>query len=268
MLLRHSKENRSVPAENTFEAVDERKGSVICSCAIHVAENGELFPNRPLRIYMELHGEQIPDALLGAAVARAKEIARGFNLPARIFTMIGPDDRDALQSLAVFGFKDNDGLIRMERSCTGPCAASLPVGCVVVRDVLDDPLEQKFFLERYNRQFAEQNDDFWLKELSETEGFERILIVSSAGMAAEALITSENGVGSIIWLYTSKKWRGKGIAGTMLNLVCSELGTRGVQTARADVQAKIPHLLPLLERSGFAQNTLLCRYPGMDIDAE
>ncbi len=266
MLLRHSKEYRSVPVENTFEAVDEKKGNVICYCVIHVAKNSELFPMRPLRIYMELSGKEIPDALLGAAVARAKEIARDLNLPARIFTMIDPDDRAMLQSLTIFGFKDNDGLIRMERKCAQLCAEDLPMGCVLVRDVLDDPVEQGYFLERYNKQFAENNDAPWLKSLSEAEGFERLLIVSSAGMVAEALITEEADTGSVIWLYTSKKWRGKGIGCKMMDIACNEFNMHGINTAAVDVQAKIPHLLAMMERAGFSQNRLLCRYPGMDVD--
>ena len=268
MLLRHAKDHEFVSAENTFEAIDDKNGKVVCSCAIYTAENSELFPLRPFRIYLELNGSQIPDALLGAAVARAKEIARDANLPARIFTMIEPDDCEALQSLTDFGFKDNDGLIRMKRGCAKLCEENLPVGCVLVRDLLDDPMEQKFFLERYNRQFAEENDTEWLKQLINTEGFERILIVSPTGMAAEALINEENGIGSVIWLYTSKKWRGRGVAGTALNIACNEFNMHGIHTAHMDVQAKVPHLVSILERAGFAQSELLCRYPGMDIDPE
>ena len=142
------------------------------------------------------------------------------------------------------------------------------MGCVLVRDLLDDPMEQKFFLERYNRQFAEENDTEWLKKLINTEGFERILIVSPTGMAAESLITEENGVGSVIWLYTSKKWRGRGVAGIALDIACNEFNMHGIHMANMDVQAKLPHLISILERVGFAQSELLCRYPGMDIDPE
>ena len=70
------------------------------------------------------------------------------------------------------------------RTACDPVRTITPAVRRLVRDLLDDPMEQKFFLERYNRQFAEENDTEWLKKLINTEGFERILIVSPTGMAA------------------------------------------------------------------------------------
>ena len=52
MLLRHAKDHEFVSAENTFEAIDDKNGKVVCSCAIYTAENSELFPLRPFRIYL------------------------------------------------------------------------------------------------------------------------------------------------------------------------------------------------------------------------
>ena len=55
MILRHVREPKDGQiAENTFEAVDERSGAAICTCAIYVHENADLFPARPIRIYLDI----------------------------------------------------------------------------------------------------------------------------------------------------------------------------------------------------------------------
>lgn len=267
MILRHAREPKDgLSAENTFEAIDERSGAAVCTCTIYVHESAELFPARPLRIYLDIQGESAPDALLGAAVARAKEIARNAKAPCRIFSLVDAADDDLMTSLSALGFKDNDGLVAMRRSTHPEEKMELPIGCVAVRDDLDDPIEQKYFLERYNQLFSEEYDFEWLADFRSREGFKRILIVAPTGMAGEAVIWQENGTGKIGWLYTSKKWRRRGVARCLLDLACAEFAQDGLGTAEAEVQARIPGMLHVMESAGFRQAELLLRYPGIDIN--
>jgi len=267
MILRHAREPmEGLSAENTFEAIDERSGAAISSCKIYVHESAELFPARPLRIYMDIQGENVPDALLGAAVARAKEIARGIKAPCRIFTQVEAGNEDLMNSLSVLGFKDNDGLVCMRRELRENEHADLPIGCVAVRDDLDDPIEQKYFLERYNLLFSEEYDFEWLADFRSREGFKRILIVAPTGMAGEAVVWHEDGAGKICWLYTSKKWRRLGVARCLLNLACADFAEEGLAVAEAELQARIPGMLHVMESAGFRQAELLLRYPGIDIN--
>lgn len=267
MILRHAREPQGgQSAENTFEAIDERSGAAICSCTIYTHENGELFPARPMRIYLDIQGESAPDALLGAAVARAKEIARMAKLPCRIFTQVEPEDDARMASLAALGFKDSDGLVCMRRELGHEAQVKLPISCVAVRDDLDDPIEQKYFLERYNTLFNEEYDFEWLADFRSREGFQRILIVAPTGMAGEAVIWQENRVGKIGWLYASKKWRRLGVARCLLDLACAEFADAGLFRAEAEIQARIPAMLHVMESAGFHQAQLLLRYPGIDIN--
>lgn len=267
MILRHARENiEGLRAENTFEAVDERSGAVIGSCRIYVHSSAELFPARPLRIYMDIQGDPAPDALLGAAVARAKGIAQNAGQPSRIFTQVEPDDADRMASLSALGFKDSDGLVCMRRELWNEQAPEVPISCVVVRDDLDDPIEQKYFLERYNQLFSEENDFEWLQDFRSREGFSRILIVAPTGMAGEAVVWQEDGVGKIGWLFVSRKWRGHGVTGCLLNIACADFEKAGLKRAEAEVQARIPGMLHVMESAGFRQAELILRYPGIDIN--
>ena len=267
MILRHSREPiDGQPAENTFEAIDERSGAQLGACTIYVSRNAELFPNRPVRIYLEISGNPAPDALLGASIARAKEIGRQSGEPCRIFTQVAPEDKKGMATLDAFGFKDSDGLVLMQRALSSESAGEPPLGSAVVKEVLDDPIEQDYFLERVNQLYNEDYGSEWLAEFMAHEGFMRILIVSPMGMLGEITLWQEGEAGVISWLHTAKKWRGKGIARCLLDLACAEFAARGLKYARADVQARIPNLLHVLEHCGFRQAKLLQRYPGMDMN--
>ncbi len=266
MILRHARESvDGQPLENSFEAIDESSGSTLGSCTIYTHVSEQLFPLRPMRIYLDIQGNPAPDALLGAAVARAKELAVQSHMPCRIFTQVEPDDDQRMISLRILGFKDNDGLVRMRQDL--PCAltTSIPIGCVVVRDDLDDPIEEKFFLERYNQLFSEDYDFEWLQEFRSKPGFKRILLVAPTGMAGEIIFWQDERAGVIGWLQTSKKWRRMGVARCLLELACSSLHEDGMEFATAEVQVRIPHVLRAMESAGFHQSALILRYPGIDI---
>ena len=266
MILRHEREQiANLPAENTFEAIDERSGNAIARCRIYAHRNDELFPARPLRIYMDIQGNPVPDALLGAAVARAKGVAQNSGLPCRIFAQVEPDDEDRMSALSALGFKDNDGLVCMRRETAYAEDIQLPISCVEVQDDLDDPIEQKFFLERYNQLFNEDNDFDWLQDFCSREGFMRILIVAPNGMAGETVIWKEDGVGKIGWLFVSRKWRGYGVSRCLLELACRALAKQKIAVAEAEIQARIPGMLHVMEGAAFRQAELILRYPGIDI---
>ena len=267
MLLRHSREPiDGQPIENTFVAVDEVSGSTICSCVIYCDDNPVLYPARPFQVRLQLEGEEMLDQLLGAAVARARAICAQSGKFSRLYTRCDPDDQAILDALAPMGFKDNDGLVKMQ--LTLPCDSDyrLPAGCVIVRDDLSDPMEQKFFLERYNELYNTEHDFEWLHSFIEREGFMRILTVSPTGMAGEILIWQEDYCGVIGYIQTAKRWRRMGVGSCMLGLACEEFEKSRLLVAEANIRARIPYALKMMEKMGFRQTDLLMRYPGVDIN--
>lgn len=267
MLLKHAREPLGgQPIENTFEAIDERTGALLANCVIYIRQNRSLFPSRPLRIMLSFEGESVPDILLGGAIARAKDIAHQHRMPARIYTELDPDNLDLLEKLEIHGFSDNDGLVLMQRPLEDRVDYRLPAGCVTVMDDLDDPIEQKFFLDRYNMTFDEQYDFEWLQTFREKPGFKRILIVSPNGMVGETVIWQDGKSGMIEWLFVAKKWREMGVAATLTDIACTEFTKRGLSYAEAEVQARMPRILRMMEAFDFHQEELICRYPGIDID--
>ena len=267
MMLRHFREPvDGQPVENTFAAIDERSGEELGACTIYCDDNPVLYPARPFQVRLQLEGHPIPYALLGAAVARGREICTGSGKFCRLYTRCDPDDNDMLDMLLPMGFKDNDGLVKMQLQLPFACDYRLPTGCVVVKDDLSDAMEQKFFLERYNELYNTAHDFEWLRSYIDRDGFTRILTVSPTGMAGEILIWRENYTGVIGYIQTSKRWRRLGVATCMLGLACEEFERANLFCAEASVRVKIPHVLKLMEKAGFKQTDLLMRYPGVDIN--
>lgn len=267
MMLRHPREPvDGQPIENTFLAFDDITAGPVSSCTIYTDENPAMFPARPLQVRLQLEGNPPPDELLGAAIARARSLCAQAGKFARVYTRCDPDDEATLDALRLMGFKDNDGLVKLQLKL--PCDADfrLPTGCVVVKDDLSDPMEQKFFLERYNELYNTDHDFEWLRSYIDRPGFTRILTVSQTGMAGEILVWAENYSGIIGYIQTAKRWRRMGVGCCMVGLACEAFEQAGLLAAEANVRVRVPHVLHTLEKMGFKQTELLMRYPGLDIN--
>ena len=254
------------PVENTFIAYEAQTAKRVAACTIFCDENPSLYPTRPFQARLQFDGEPLPDQLLGAGVARGLEICSASGVNARLYTRCDPDDDALMETLLSMGFSDNDGLVRMQMRL--PCASDyhLPSNCVVVKDDLSDAMEQRYFLERYNELYNTRHDFQWLHSFIDRPGFMRILSVSPTGMAGEILIWQEGNSGIIGYIQTSKRWRHMGIGRCMIGLACEEFEHSRLYYAEANVRARIPHVLRLMEGMGFKQAELLMRYPGVDVN--
>ena len=267
MILRHSREPiNGQSVDNTFVAIDEYSGDQLGACVIYTDDNPALFPARPFHVRLEIEGDPVPDALLGAAVARGRELCTASGKFCRLYTRCDPYDDALMEGLTGMGFKDNDGLVRLQLRLPAAFDYRLPTGCAVVKDDLSDPAEQKYFLERYNELYNTTHDIGWLESFIDRDGFTRILTVAPTGMAGEILIWREEEIGVIGYLQTSKRWRRLGVGTCMLGLACEEFERARLDVAECSVRARIPHILKTLEHAGFRQVELLMRYPGLDIN--
>ena len=246
MILRNPRESLfGEPAENGFEAIDEKSGERLGCCVVHPEPNPTLFPARPNNYRLEFAGEF---SAFGRTVGAAMALAR------------------SMAALEQYGFQDNDGLVRMELDFHRLPETHMPAGCVLVEDELTDAEERQFFLERYNQLFQCARDGEWLDEYTAADGFRRILCVSPTGLAGELTCWREDGgIGRIGYIHTARRWRNMGVARHLLRLAGEYFEDDGVEVVLADARARIPVLLRALESAGFCQTSLLMRYPGVDV---
>lgn len=267
MILRNPREGSNGHApENIFEAVEPRSGEVVGCCTVSEEIRPLMFPDRPYQVRLDIQGDEATlDTLLGASLARARALCSAQNERSRIYASCDPADEALLDTLRQYGFRDNDGLMRMRVRLPRYIEARQPMGCVVVHDKLEDPQEQRYFLERYNELYGADMDMIWLNSLIRREGFCRILTVAPTGMAGEVLVWHQDGCGVVEFFNTARRWRDMGVASYMLSLACKYLYEKGCREAVSDVRARMPVARHILERSGFQPDELLVRYPGIDV---
>lgn len=268
-MLRHAREPvDGQPIENTFIDFDDANGERLGACTIYCDENPSLFPARPFQVRLQLEGGTLRPQLLGASIARGREICADSGKMSRLYTRCAPDDALLLENLAAMGFQDNDGLVRLQLSLPLAADFRVPAGSVVVQDDLSDPQEQRFFLERYNELYNTEHDYEWLHSYIGREAFTRILTVSPNGIVGEVLLWREGHVGVIGYIQTSRRWRHKGVGSCMIGLACAQCEKQKLYRVETSVRARIPYVLKLFEKMGFHQEELLMRYPGVDINPQ
>jgi len=267
MILRHSRiPVDGQPVENTFYAMDERSGDILGKSVIYVERNPVLYPVRPLQVRVQLNSSKVPDQLLGATITRARQICALSGEYGRVYAHCAPDDAALMERLSPFGFQDTDGLVRMQLRLPVPHITKTPAGCPVIYDDLSDPLEKKYFLERYNQLFNADHDVEWLNQFIDRPNFTRIVVVSADGMAGEILTWRDQYSGVIGFIQTSKRWRRLGVASFMISLACELFEQMDLYCAECSVRVRHPHMLKLMTKAGFKQTELLMRYPGFDVN--
>ncbi|MDO4546479.1 MAG: hypothetical protein Q4D04_00125 [Clostridia bacterium] len=268
MIIRHAedvRENQSV--ENTFVAYDDIE-SFMGSAEVVPSMCDTLCPSRPHHLLIKTRcDDESFDALIGAATARALQLARlEPGLPARIYTQCYPDDEETMSRLETLGYRDDDGLIRMKRTLhRGPIVAPLPQGLTIVRDYLLDENESMFFLERYNAMFARQRDMDWLRGIKALPNFARLLIVAPEGLAGELLVWSDGDYGVAGIIQTTPAWQMRGVGSYLMELARLYWLEKGLYRAYFDVWARLTGAVKLAASSGFRPDATLMKYPGIDV---
>jgi len=270
MILRHEQSPvDGQPIENTFIVMDRRSGRFLGASVVYTDHNATLYPVRPLQVriqFEEAAGIPIPDRLMGASLARAQQICDLSGSFSRIYVRCAPDNAELLSLLQDFGFTDDDGLVRMQLKLPVRHDVKPPAGCTIVYDDLSDPLEKKYFLERYNQLFNTTHGMDWLNDYIDRRDFTRILAVSQSGLAGEILIWRESYSGIIGYIHTAKRWRHLGVASYLISLACEAFSKKDLFYAEANIRTSYPHMLHLMNRMGFSQSELLMRYPGINVN--
>ena len=267
MILKHAREPiNGQPVENTFVAIDEKSGAQIGSAVIYPQNKPIMFPLRPLQVLLDLDGTELPDRLIGAAVARAREICVRSEQFCRLYTQLEPDDAKTLRKFTALGFSDNDGLVRMQMRLPTERDFPKPKGVEIVRDDLSNEREQRYFLDRFNLLYETRCGMGWLHSYIDRKNFQRVLMLSGDGIMAEALTWRDGYAGVIGYFQVAKPYRHMGVGKYLISLACDAFESQNLYCAESNVRARYPHVLKLMQSVGFKQVELLTRYPGVDIN--
>ena len=264
MRLTHESVYRDIAPENTFVARDDRKRRLGVA-GVSVRSMETVFPNRPIQyiIRMDAH-ESALAALYGAAIAHIRMLNCENDLPARAYAEVNVGDEEALRVLEALGFQNTDGVMRMYRNVTGEENVYLPPrGCTIVRDFLNDPIERKFFLERYNSCYGLNNDEKWLEDITSQNDFARILMVSPDDLCGELLVWTEEDEGVIGMIQTARRWQRRGVASYLMEDARLYFRSLGIPYSRMDVWMKAPGAMKLARAAGYTDEEPILLYPEM-----
>lgn len=264
MLLTHESIYRDTSPEDTFVARSD-KNKLLGVCAVNARNMTTVFPDCPLQFVIRIDSDPVAKAaLFGAAVAHIRKLHFDLGISARAYAEVEVDDKESLRVLEALGFELTDGVVRMYRKVTGEENYHLlPAGCTIVRDFLNDPMERRFFLERYNSCYDLNNDESWLDEIISQPDFARILMVSTEDLCGELLVWTENGRGVIGMIQTARRWQRKGVASYLMDDARLYFRSIGVTDAQMDVWKSAPGALPLAYASGYSGETPILLYPEM-----
>lgn len=266
MILTHERIYRDVAPENTFVARSDRN-RILGACTVSLRRMKMLFPDCPLQYVIRIDSDDSAKAaLFGAAVAHIRMLHFQKNAPARAYAEVEVGDEESLRVLEALGFYVSDGVIRMHRKVTGEDNYHLlPSGCTIVRDFLNDPMERRFFLERYNSLYDLNNDEAWLEEIISQPDFARILMVSTEDLCGELLVWTENGKGVIGMIQTARRWQRMGVASYLMDDARLYFKSIGITDAQMDVWRSAPGALPLAYAAGYTGETPILLYPEMEL---
>ena len=266
MILTHEHIYRNIAKEDTFVARSD-KNKLLGVCTVSLRNMSTLFPDCPLQYVIQIDADDVSKAaLFGAAVAHVRMLHYQTNAPARAYAEVEVGDKESLRVLEALGFQTTDGVVRMHRMVTGEDNYHLlPPGCTIVRDFLNDPMERRFFLERYNACYDLNNDEKWLNEIISQSDFARILMVSTEDLCGELLVWTENGKGVIGMIQTARRWQRMGVASYLMDDARLYFKSIGIHDAQMDVWKSAPGAMQLANAAGYSGETPILLYPEMDL---
>lgn len=266
MILTHENIYKGVSPEDTFVARTDRN-KLLGVCTVSKRNMEMLFPDCPTQYVIRTEGDPASlAALYGAAVARIRMLHFKKNTRARAYAEVEVDDEESLNVLEALGFRMTDGVVRMHRKVTGEDNYHLlPSGCTIVRDFLSDPVERRFFLERYNSCYDLNNDEEWLDDIVCQPDFARILMVSTEDLCGELLVWTENDKGIIGMIQTARRWQRRGVASYLMDDARLYFKSIGVKDMQMDVWKSVPGALPLANAAGYIGDKPILVYPELEL---
>ena len=267
MIIRYKKNMPEEMAAHAFEAFDDIENS-LGDAVVERRYGPMVFEKKPTVLTIREHcDEMAADALLGAAAARALQMAKDEEGGVCIRAEVTPGQLKALSpALEALGFAGKSAVLRMARRVRAQDAeAVVPEGLTLVCDHLDDEEERRFYIERLNALFDGGWDAKKLESVRTMPDFTRLLLVDEHGAVGEAITWTERGIGVVDNLWVHPDWRGKGAGKYLVLAVCNLWRERGLKGGYGDIWSRLKGAVRMAQSAGFEPVEAVVEYPYMDV---
>ncbi len=258
---------RGIPAEDTFFASNEQHIQLGTGYLIPFVQK-ELYPARPLNIYMEIDSQpSARNLLFGALLARAIVI-RDQNypgMPARLYAQLDASDADLVHFYQHSGLTADDAedLFYFPLPYAEP--GKTPMGVQYASVPLENDAQQDAFLQRLNAMRISPIQRDQLTLWREQPGF-LALGFYRAGRPVSELVTAGTGPeASLVQVYTRAEYRHQGMARSLVLQASAILRERGIQGLYAHIFRRNTPQVAFMQSIGATYTKTIALLPGVDL---
>lgn len=256
---------QGVAPENVFFVANDQQVQMGTGYVIPFMQ-AEMYPDRPLHLYMQIDAQPSARALLyGALLARAEQLrTQTPGLPVRLYSLVSPDNLDMMHFFESCGFQNDDGedLYRFAMPQGYP---RVPMGMQFASVPLQDEQSQTAFLNRLNQNriqpFSRDNLTLWMQQ----QHFMALGFYKNGLPVAECILTGTGANVTLLMIYTKAEYRRQGMATQLLESAFNLLRQRGVTTVYTHIFRRHVPQMKLVQRFGGSLLRTVNALPGIDL---
>ena len=227
---------------------------------------GEMFPERPNHLYMQIDCQPTGRALLfGALLARAEQLkAVNPQLPARLYAQVDPSDQAMLHFYEACGLRNDDGE-DLFRFAPPAGVAQAPMGMDFFSVPLQDEAAQTAFLNRLNAQRIQPLTRDYLQLWQQQPHFMALGFYRGGQPVCETVLTGAGSAATLLMIYTRSDCRRQGMAKNLLGAASALLRERGVNTIYTHIVRRCQAQSGLMRYLNGAFVRTVTALPGLDL---
>ena len=256
--------------ENSFAIIDDA-GVAIGQGGLEFRMLSKMYPDRPLEIEMNLDAHPVAsDTLFGALCARAESIREEQGGAAgRLYTRCAIDDNERHEYFTRMGFDDYDGdelfVLRVPQDMASRRRNYSPVGTKAIdADLRTRARREEFLISLKEYGYVEHASE-WLEERMKDPVFIAKTIYYGSDFVGAMLVTGTQNEAVLEMIGVEKKWRGKGVASSLIDEALALLSAQHVPYMRANAVRRNKSAMQMLRRCGFEWIRTDCYLLGRDL---
>ena len=266
------------PVRGVGGALRENSFAIIDDAGVEIGQGGleyrvlkKMLPDRPLDIEMSMNAHPMAsDTLYGALCARAESIKdEQGGLPARLYTRCAIDDSERHEYFTRMGFDDYDGdelfVLHVPQDMSTRRRNYSPVGTKSIDvDLRTRTRREEFLLGLKEFGYVEHASE-WLEERMKDPVFIAKTIYYGSDFVGAMLVTGTQNEAVLEMIGVEKKWRGKGVASSLIDEALALLSAQHVPYMRANAVRRNKSAMQMLRRCGFEWIRTDCYLLGRDL---
>jgi len=265
------------PVRGVGGALRENSFAVIDDAGVEIGQGGlefrvlkKMYPDRPLSIEMMMDAHPMAsDTLFGALSARAESIkAEQDGLAARLFTRCAVGDSARREYFARMGFDDFDGdelFVLPLPDLSARRRSYSPTGTKSIDVDLRTRIRREEFLVGLKEYGCVEHASEWLEERMRDPAFMARAVYYGSDFVGEMLMTGGGNEAVLEMILVEPKWRGRGVAASLIDEALMHLSGQGIPYLRANAARRNTKAMRMFRRCGFEWVRTDCCLLGRDL---